>query len=409
MSEFGAALKPISEKIGAFFQVFDLSFFLSGGVCLLAGTVYYAHQDWWTPEVGSKTAVAAGVLLSYVLGQLCLALGRGIRRGSRTRWKRKESRTRIVEMMTRNGLRELPEYRGFFIDTGRTLLTEYAAVDLYARLWTDLRHDKKATASFELLHSYWMRGAIFDGVVGSGVVWFVVVVSLGCQSGGWWLWGTAAIFVFLAIILAIYEAGRLEDRQIEDLVAVLGSTHYQRANIQGPFLSLQVPDILHAELSQEARRVAPDIVSGWAQATLKAESCPNEIQDDIMASFDPPWALTTAAALAAYRGLERRLATSDAPATDIWREKPAFALAELRQVLESLTEGAQADAQVYLAQDPAVGHGRLRLLSVLDNSLKELAPTPKQEVQSPPESTSHAQPTSTDMGEPLRDRRSSRD
>ena len=80
MNELGQALKIIFEKVGAFFDIFDLSFFVSGAAALGAIAFWLASIGVREPpQLEGWLKVAILILGSYASGLLCFAAGRLVR------------------------------------------------------------------------------------------------------------------------------------------------------------------------------------------------------------------------------------------------------------------------------------------------------------------------------------------
>src|SRR5258706_3852183 len=79
MTELGEALKAIFAKVGDFFDIFDLSFFVSGAVCLAALVAWNAVGGFFEIGLADGYQLIAVALGCYVLGLICFAGGRAPR------------------------------------------------------------------------------------------------------------------------------------------------------------------------------------------------------------------------------------------------------------------------------------------------------------------------------------------
>ena len=132
--ELGGGLESILQRIADFFDLFDLSFIVSGSVSLAA--VCFGYWQSGLPELPLPSGWAlAGVWLggSYVFGLICFALGR---------WVREEWRWRRFEMGT-NHDRFLPILQDHGLE-GTTPFSEYlrrtpkGELRLHVRLWAEI-------------------------------------------------------------------------------------------------------------------------------------------------------------------------------------------------------------------------------------------------------------------------------
>ncbi|HZS41223.1 MAG TPA: hypothetical protein VFF06_30550, partial [Polyangia bacterium] len=148
VGDISEALKSIFERIGDFFSLFDLSFLVSGAVCLGA-VVVGAHLSGTTtlvrffdPAEWPATHTIAVVLICYVLGLVCFALGRIVQAYG----KAKLYTTVFPESVKQHGL--MPLYGSYFEknEKGRD-----ASATLYATLWVQVRQLKSLAPSLSLL------------------------------------------------------------------------------------------------------------------------------------------------------------------------------------------------------------------------------------------------------------------
>src|SRR4051812_45093539 len=86
VKELAEAWKAIFTRVGEFFDIFDLSFFVSGAVCL-AALGYWNHLDHFYEGASlGEYRVVAGAVSCYVLGLLCFAVGRRLRPRNKQRF-----------------------------------------------------------------------------------------------------------------------------------------------------------------------------------------------------------------------------------------------------------------------------------------------------------------------------------
>lgn len=221
MKELGEALKAIFDKFSNFFDILDLSFFVSGVVSL--GALYY-----WVQRLGAKlallppvgTRVVVGVVGSYVLGLVCFATGRFVRTNlARSRSGESRFDTLFPETLKAHGLDTtelVSEYMGRRsggLDVNRRL---------YTRLWAEVRQSEALKASFALLNRYWVMSATYDGLATALCIWASVPPALAISAELSWPGAFLAISVLLVLALAcLREAGRYNEHQVEELAATI--------------------------------------------------------------------------------------------------------------------------------------------------------------------------------------------
>jgi hypothetical protein len=213
MSELGEAWKTILARVGDFFDIFDLSFFVSGAVCLAA----LAAGNWIGGffEIGlSDGYMVLGVAVAcYVLGLVCFAGGRALR---------PRTPRFLVDFQAALARHGLAARYARYLDDPRDLDR------LYNRMWAEARQSPSLTASFALLKRYWVMAATYDGLALAFFVWWLVLSY-------WWA-GLGRVppphvgvrvAVTLALTLAVLgsrrEAARLVRNQMEELVATIAT------------------------------------------------------------------------------------------------------------------------------------------------------------------------------------------
>lgn len=221
MKELGEALKVIFQKVGDFFDIFDLSFLLSGAVML--GAVLYTLDRGGVGLPAAATGAAAPVLavvVAYVLGLMSFAFFRMVR--SRLPWLRGPARDRFGRVLDTHleghDLRAAP------------LLRRYESSDsnafLYTRLWVELRQRTELLESFSLCKRYWVMAATYDGLASASLVWSGVLWARVAGFGkevttmGWETAVVAAVLLVLTYVCS-REAGRCELYQVAEVVATM--------------------------------------------------------------------------------------------------------------------------------------------------------------------------------------------
>jgi hypothetical protein len=221
MSELGEALKTIFGKISAFFDLFDLSFFVSGAVSLSA-LIFWLHlaDRKLLFELQGWLRVLAIILGCYVNGLFCFAAGRWVHWIRRTKTI-KDSNVHFEEILKAHGLDDEKPFKDYLdrkdVDGIRRL---------YIRLWAEVRQMDQLSPSLSLLNRYWVMAATYDGLAIALLVWLVVFI--------FWLTGFGVAsplnpFIGIPIIVALagmafrcfMESGRLVSNQREELVATI--------------------------------------------------------------------------------------------------------------------------------------------------------------------------------------------
>jgi hypothetical protein len=203
------ALNAIFGKVGDFFDIFDLSFFVAGAVCL--GALAFGNSQFRLVDValltdGYKLLLFVGC---YVLGLCCFAVGRMLR-------------PRRSELLM-SEFRSLVERHGLVERYGRYLVEQPgSAFLLYNRFWAVMRQTAALQPSFALLRRYWSMAATYDGLTSAFTTWW-----------GVWLWWcldreapqplvlrlVPVALLPLVVLVCRREAGRLTRFQMEELVA----------------------------------------------------------------------------------------------------------------------------------------------------------------------------------------------
>ncbi len=252
MDSLGDALKSIVDKIFDFFSVLDLSFFLSGASIFMACALFLSDLGLsGNLDEPSALHVLLGVMFSYLLGLVAFSAGRQLRRhfmgpwcpptnrpGARTRTK-KPLGVALHDSMLRHGLGTDPRFRNYFPGTkgGATVEKELDEQqqrrfgELYARLWAELRSRQDMSESHRLLLSYWVRTAIYDGMLIVVPIWALAAwlhltlasadwtVSLANLAHGWkWILPLLPMAV-LALAFCATQAKKTDLYQLEEIVA----------------------------------------------------------------------------------------------------------------------------------------------------------------------------------------------
>lgn len=293
MSEVAKAVKPLFDKFIDFFDIFDLSFFVSGATFVaaiawagltpaLAQLIGLESIDdegiWFASNAVPSVAVAMLVLASYVSGMTCFALGRFVRkwmfRGKDrlTGANRKRVHT-LFDELVRHGILERRGTSFRVSRHGRRIpwLARYVDVDpnemqdsaLYVRMWAEVRQRERLSPSFSLLRRYWVSAATLDGLFVAFGTW-AVLLALDAHSAKEWFPPLATL---VGAVFCLREAQRYGVFQREELIATL----------------LHAYDLPDAELGGMMLRVSGDqgIEPTTVVATATAIAAAEPVQQDL--------------------------------------------------------------------------------------------------------------------------------
>jgi hypothetical protein len=212
VGELAGALNAVVSKVGDFVDIFDLSFFVAGAVCLGGLAFGNGRARFIEPAAFGETYNPLMFLVAcYVLGLICFALGRMLRPKRSSLFA-----ADFKSIVERHGLGA--RYQSYLGDRpGDAML-------LYNRLWAMARQLPELAPSFTLLRRYWSMAATYDGLVAAFIVWWCVCLR--------WLIDSAApqpillrviplLVLPVAVWIARREAGRLTRFQMEELVATI--------------------------------------------------------------------------------------------------------------------------------------------------------------------------------------------
>jgi hypothetical protein len=221
MGEIGDSLKSVLTRIGNFFDLFDLSFFVSGSVAL-AALIFGAHLFGKQLPFRSEgwLRVLTIILACYVMGLLCFALGRSIRipKTRAKQYQKFESFFRRV--LDAHGLSAEEPFKSHL-----DRVNFHGGRRLYIRLWAEVRQRENLIPSL-VLNRYWVMAATYDGMVTALLLWVAVFIF---WSAGLGIAPALSLKIAMPIILALLflsyicsrEAARFVRNQVEELVATI--------------------------------------------------------------------------------------------------------------------------------------------------------------------------------------------
>lgn len=255
MDEIAGLIKELVARIASFFDLFDLSFFISGGFSLLGlhYLFFILRADFPWPEGEVLSAVVA-VLLAYVLGLLCFAAGRPARRFVQRSFEPRQTPFEagggapgasaqpgqdlrgayLAKLVTSHRLdRDELLKRYWEDDSGRKKAPSDAMDTIYPLMWAELRQSAPLAPSSRLLTAYWVRAAIYDGLIPALILWIAVL------GRAWYdhlhgvgiplVAGPGMLLLALGCLVCASEARRCDQYQADELAATLRWWLDQRA------------------------------------------------------------------------------------------------------------------------------------------------------------------------------------
>jgi len=239
-----ASIAATMEKLLSFFDVFDLSFLITGAGAVFAALFLFDGMGWPLPvDLSPPARFAGAALASYVIGMICMGLGRGARRRLVGPWmERVPVLSRVLQTtfpsepmgkairraMLSHGLDKTPQFKPYFEhsmdgeDGGSGSSQRFS--HLYSRLWAQVRQERNLTESLKHLDGHWRRAAIYDGMIAVVFMWFAcfsAVLSVGLERA---TEHTPAQIVLSAQDLIEIQAA---SQKIIDTAKQLGEVHQQ--------------------------------------------------------------------------------------------------------------------------------------------------------------------------------------
>jgi len=213
--ELASGLRSIFDRVGEFFHIFDLSFFVAGTMTFCALAFAYLRLEEprefpFEPWVG----VLAVIVACYVCGLIAFAVGREFSGFTFRRTTLHRILPRALDAHNLNS-ETIAWYTG-----GEQPRYWW----LYIRMWSEIVHEGSAPLVLHHLMRYWAMAATYDGVAFSLLVWAVALFSVqfasvaaepishGVGTGG-------ALLCLCASFFAFRRGASYYEYQIEDVVA----------------------------------------------------------------------------------------------------------------------------------------------------------------------------------------------
>lgn len=226
MEEISKQAQPILQKISDFFDLFDLSFIVSG--IASAGAILFLLEFATSlkPIMFIKSMggffVFLSIVLIYVFGLISWVIGKSLRK-----WISKSLYIEVYEKFLENQGENISLFKAYTI--GLNAIQDPVQMEkemgkrmqqLYGMMWVKLRDNQDCINSFSLLKRYWVQTATFEGLIFSAICWLVTLLILYFTLDVFYVWGTvmAALFNIIIILAFFSEATRYRRFQLSELV-----------------------------------------------------------------------------------------------------------------------------------------------------------------------------------------------
>lgn len=217
MEDLIKALNPIITKISDFFDLFDLSFVVSGTISISAYTFLLYQNNSFNLDFSEIHGFLLFfyIIICYVSGIASWVIGKAIRNIFGPNY------LKVKESFVKNDATSLPLFRKYESMVGKGFDMNSAMAELYGFLWVELRENSKFSNSFSLIKRYWVQTATFDGLISSFGSWALVLLLLTYKYKRIddTLIGLGGILLFILLgILALVEARRYKSYQMREIV-----------------------------------------------------------------------------------------------------------------------------------------------------------------------------------------------
>lgn len=225
MEELVKELKPVFQKIADFFDLFDLSFMVSGVATSSAIVFYlmYSRTIDLTKYISSINGFMVFILVVvvYIIGLVSWSFGKIFHK-----WKRGKIYGDVYNQFLLNnasGSKLLGAYLGKVAQKDDKYDEESlkkSMEKLYGMLWVKIRDSQKVPDSFSLLKRYWVQTATFEGLIFSAFVWLVLILLLTfyCSLIPTLIGLFFAVLCIISGFVVMREAGNYREYQLSELV-----------------------------------------------------------------------------------------------------------------------------------------------------------------------------------------------
>lgn len=223
MEELGKGIKTIFDRVADFFDIFDLSFFVSGiGTGSAFIYLYYLNNDQFDFTMESSFLRVLGIIIFfYIMGLVSFAIGRFIRLELSKVSAYKKMDERLRQAIKVHNLEKKEQYKRYLVLPAE----DRGAWRLYVRLWARLRDEPTLSNSFSQVKRYWVMSATYDGIVISLITWTFTIIYLVFINRELVqidkFWGTISIiFLIISALGCKREAQRNLLNQAEEIIAI---------------------------------------------------------------------------------------------------------------------------------------------------------------------------------------------
>lgn len=233
MDEIGKALKSIFDKLSDFFDIFDLSFFVSGSVITILIMYWLGLRDLYVFNYFEQSGtLIIFIIICYTNGLIAFAIGRWIRMGIWSYFKSKIYKVdnrfdlfdlNFIRILKAHSLDKDEEISSYLNNTD-----DRGTWRLYVKFWAMIREDEKYNRSLSVLKRYWVMAATYDGLsilmfisliinfdLGLGFTGDIILSFYGCAS--------ICVILLIALLACVREADRYLEYQVEEVVATIAN------------------------------------------------------------------------------------------------------------------------------------------------------------------------------------------
>jgi hypothetical protein len=221
--EVAQGVRSVFDRIGEFFHLFDLSFFVSGFVLLGAfAFLYIKLQLPRTLPIDGWLKVVGVIIAIYVNGLVAFAAGR-LLNGKMFRSPALEE-----DFMDAINIHDLNSGRiSDYIENFKDNELRKRTWRLYIRMWAEIAHREPTSIAYRHLTRYWVMAATYDGVGFALWVWAIVLFltqfSIFTTPLPQWLANIGAFVLAVAGLLSFIRGAAYYKYQVEDVVAELAT------------------------------------------------------------------------------------------------------------------------------------------------------------------------------------------
>jgi hypothetical protein len=229
LKELAEAIRSIFEKVADFFDIFDLSFLVSGITALTAVLFWPPVRSLARLQITSTSAKFLLFLVgSYVAGLCCFAAGRSLRMGRRGPARFGRFDDLIFSILQAHGLVQFQPFSDYI-----RRAEDRGIWRLYIRLWAEARKKLHPSPTLSLLNRYWVLAATYDGVSVALLAWVALVIVWMIGMGfpealTPWVGVPVVVGITLLAIACSREAGRYVHYQAEELIASIAAAREVR-------------------------------------------------------------------------------------------------------------------------------------------------------------------------------------